>query len=458
MELGSSSSISSAAARPLQDVASLLVDAQQSISQLHQSRQPFNVIANHIKVRRQTNIRLPDAKDPFFDEKKKPAGHVNAELIPKLQQPQIHDPHRFGTKHPIKPGHAYVSAEIVGEDGKPYAPRKQWKGISDEPETFRSPFAKFIHPPKVGSSADVVNVDPNTKLTEVEQKAVAALQLRLKSLLDRLGANIVWDHTLVANRRLISEFDAIKTESRTLMEEYELRTGVKTIAWQLQENDVNGLTVPLGRATDIHFANQPELASRPLQRKGSHKTPTMTKQQLKSLAVQHGVTPPQPQEQLVNVAWKKQADGVVKAKVNLEVVDSKVNKKGKPNVSSRVPLPGKVYKSGKVGSPSRAVQIDVVAPAHEQLNRYKNMAAPPSKEEMAKARRAEKKEDIKRAQLKKAAAKKAEKKSIQKAAKKAVKKALKKAAKRSAKKAAAAKAPKKALLEIQVDSAPRINL
>lgn len=385
MEVGSASSISESAARPLQDVAQLLVEANRNIQQLHQSRREYNVVANKIKVRRHTHIHLPDyagiaaaaaAKEAAL--KKKSAGVVNATLIPRLEQPQIHDPHRFGTKHPIKPGRKYVSAQIVGEDGKPYAPRKQWKGIEDEPETFRSPFAKFIHPPKVGSSADVVNIDPNTKLTGIERKSIESLQLRLKNLLDRLGANIVWDHTPVANRRLISEFEAIKTEARTLMEEYELRTGVKTIAWQLQENDIKGLTPPLGRVTDIHFANQPELASRPLQRKGSHKTPTMSKEQIEELKVKHGVAPVKPKEQLVDVAWKMQKDGVVKAKVNLNVVDSKVPVVGQePNLASRLPVPGKKYKSGKVGAPSSPVTIDVVAPAHELLQRNRGMAKAP---------------------------------------------------------------------------------
>lgn len=379
MEVGAASSISTEAARPMQDVAQLLVEANRSIQRLTQSRRPYNVVTNHIKVRRNTRLNLNPTTTTVV---KKPAGHVNAELIPQLQQPQIHDPHRFGTKHPIKEGHAFVSAEIVGEDGKPYAPRKQWKGISDEPETFRSPFAKFIHPPKVGSSADVVTVDPNTKLTKLESMSIASIQLRLKNLLDRLGANIVWDHTPVANRRLITEFDNLKTESRTLMEEYELRTGVKTIAWQLQENDIKGLTVPLGAVTDIHFQNQPELGSRILQRPGSHKTPVMTEKQIRALSVEHGVTPPAPQEQLVNVAWKQQADGVVKAKVNLKVVDSKVPvPNAPPNMASRKTVPGKKFKSGKVGSPSKAVQIDVVAPAHERLNRNRDMAAEPKVEE-----------------------------------------------------------------------------
>ena len=387
MEVGAASTISTEAARPLQDAAALLVEAKRSIDRLTQSTRSYNVVANHIKVRRNTHLNFnksPAERAAEEAKKQKATGHVNAELIARLQQPQIHDPHRFGTKHPIKAGHAFVSAEIVGEDGKPYAPRAQWKGIADEPETFRSPFAKFIHPPKVGSSADVENKDPNTKLNEIEAKSIASIQLRLKNLLERLGANIVWDHTPVANRRLIQEFENLKTESRTLMEEYELRTGVKTIAWQLQENDIKGLTVPLGRVTDIHFQNQPELGSRVLQRPGSHKTPVMSDAQIRELQVQHGVTPPAPQEQLVHVAWKKQADGVVKAKVNLKVVDSKVPvKNAEPNMASRETVPGKKFKSGKVGSPSQAVHIDVVAPAHERLNRNRGMAGEPVKKENA---------------------------------------------------------------------------
>lgn len=370
MEVGSASSISSSAARPLQEVAQLLVEAKQNLNRLRRSRQAVSVVHSHIHIHHRR--RAP-----------KPKGHVMAQLVAPLSQPTIHDAERFGTKHPIRPGRAYVSAEIVGEDGKPYAPRKQWKGITDnDPPQFRSPFAKFIHPPKVGSSADVVNTDPNTALTPIERKTINSLQLRLKRVLDKLGANIVWDHTNVKNRKLIAEFDALKVESRTLMEEYELRTGVKTIAWQLQDHDFRGLAEPNAKVTDIHFAESPQLAGRPLQRPGDRKgPPPPTAAQLAAAAqlanpeAAAAAAKPKPKEQRVNVSWKRGKDGQVKAKVNLRVVNSKVpSVPGPPNLHSRETVPGTKYPSGRTGSPSAAVQIDVVAPVEEELKRNKNIA------------------------------------------------------------------------------------
>lgn len=379
MEVGATSTINMAADRPLQEVAQLLVEAHKNIAALGQSRQPFQLLSNHIKVKRNTQLNLAKKKKKAA---KKP-GKINAQLVSALQQPTIHDSQRFGTKYPIRQGRDFVSAEIVGEDGKPYAPRKQWKGISVDNPVFRSPFAKFIHPPKVGSSADVVNKDPNTKLTKVELKTVVSLQARLKRVLDKLGANIVWDHTKIANRRLIAQFDALKTEARALMEEYELRTGVKTIAWQLADADINGLTTPRGGVTDIYFAKSPELAGRLLQRKNSRRAPLpLSDEELKALQEEHGVDStgkgklPDKKEAVVNVAWKKGEDGVVKAKVNLEVVKSKVpDVLTPPNLKSRPEVAGKVYPSGRVGSPSKAVQIDVVAPTGAELKRQFGMAA-----------------------------------------------------------------------------------
>ena len=55
----------------------------------------------------------------------------------------------------------------------------------------------------VGAAADVSNKDQNTRLTPLELQRVNSLQLRLKTVLDQLGANIVWDHTKVKNRRLL---------------------------------------------------------------------------------------------------------------------------------------------------------------------------------------------------------------------------------------------------------------
>jgi hypothetical protein len=304
---------------------------------------------------------------------------VTAELIASMQQPVIHDSERSGTKFPIKTGHQWVSAAIVGEDGKPYVPRKQ-SGVEDDPETFPSPFAKYIHPPSVGSSADVVNKDGNTNLTPVELKAVNGLQLRLKSMLSQLGNNMIWDHSSVKNRRVLSEFEALKQESRTLMEEYELRTGVKTIAWQLQDPDIKGLHVPTGSVKDIYFGKNPELAQRLLQRGRQRGPPVPTGAELARLKLEHAIAtnsvPVKPQEQRVDVAWKKQADGVVKAKVNLNVIDSKVPLVDQPPaLHARAPQPGKTYASGKVGSISSPVNIDVVAPANEMLLRNKMNAA-----------------------------------------------------------------------------------
>lgn len=394
MELGATATISSRAAQPMQDVARLLSQANRSIRRMSHSRQPYNVVSNHIRVRRKTNVQLPPAPARASASKgPRRADHVNAELVEPMQQPTVVHPQVFGTRYPIEQEEReFVVAEIVGEDGKPYAPRKQWDKIEDDPATFRSPFAKYIHPPAVGSSADVANKDGNIKLTDIERRTVESLQFRLRNLLQQLGANLVWDHTKVANRRLVAEFDAIREEAKAMLEEYELRTGVKTIAWQLQENDAHGLTTPRGGVTDIHFAKQPEIATRPLQRKDSRTEPPMLdKAALQALQAAHGLTPEgkpivvPPKEQRVNVAWKKQADGVVKAKVNLQVVDSSAPTLENPaNLNTRVPVPGKVSaKSGKVGPASLPVQVDVVAPQSEQLARAANTAAPPLKVEGA---------------------------------------------------------------------------
>lgn len=391
MELGATAQISTSAAAPMQEVARLLAAANRSMRQLSSSRRPYNVVSNHIRVRRQTAVRLPPAPEAPRKTSRR-VDQVNAELVEPLRQPTVLHPQVFGTKYPVQQTEReYVVAEIVGEDGKPYAPRKQWEKIEDDPATFRSPFAKYIHPPAVGSAADVVNTDPNTKLTDIELQTVNSLQLRLKKLLDQLGANIVWDHSKVVNRRLVAEFDAIREEAKAMLEEYELRTGVKTIAWQLQENAANGLTTPNGGVTDIHFSKQPEIASHPLQRKDSRtEPPQLDEAALSALRTAHGVNEAGkpletiPKEQTVSVAWKKQADGVVKAKVNLKVVDSKVSQPEKAaNLSTRVPVPGKVSKkSGKVGQPSLPVHIDVVAPPNEILARQANTAAPPKKIEV----------------------------------------------------------------------------
>lgn len=390
MELGATATISTQAAQPMQDVARLLSQANDSIRRLSHSRQPYNVVSNHIRVRRKTRVQLPPKPRPSSASTgPKRVEHVNAELVEPMQQPKVVHPTVFGTRYPIEQEEReFVVAEIVGEDGKPYTPRKQWEKIEDDPATFRSPFAKYIHPPAVGSSADVANTDANIKLTEIERKTVDSLQFRLRKLLQQLGANIVWDHTKVANRRLVAEFDAIREEAKALLEEYELRTGVKTIAWQLQQPDPIGLTTPRGGVTDIHFAKQPEIATRPLQRKESRtEPPKLDKASLEALQAAHGLTPEgkpivvPPKEQRVNVAWKKQADGVVKAKVNLQVVDSNTpQRENPPNLSSRVPVPGKVNeKNGKTGPASLPVQVDVVAPQSEQLARTANTAAPPRK-------------------------------------------------------------------------------
>jgi len=388
VEVGSRSTINSAAAGPLQEIARLLADASDSVHQLKASRKPVQVLRRDVTINTQHNIVLKRKQAKKVAKKKK--GKVTAELRARLAQPTIHDEHRFGTKWPINPKKEWVNAAIVGEDGKPYRPRKQWSKIAKENrKNVRSPFAKFIHPPKVGAAADVENKDPNTKLTKVELKAVNSLQLRLKNILDQLGANIVWDNTKIKNRRVITEFENLKTEARALLEEYELRTGVKTIAWQLGKPDFRGLQVPNGRVKDIYFADHPELRTRVLQRRGSRKYPppptaAMMQEAAAAKAAAAGLKPGETamkkQEQEVSVAWRKGEDGVVKAKVKLNIVDSKIpaDPNAPPNLGSRPDVPGKVYPSGKVGSPSQAVDITVVAPADELLSRTaKNIGREP---------------------------------------------------------------------------------
>jgi len=419
VEVGAASTISSTAARPLQDIAQLLVDASNTMRALRQSRDEYQVLSNHVRVRQDAHVTVPAAKP-------KKTEHVNAELIPRMQQPLIHNPNRFGTHHPILPDHEWVDADIVGEDGKPYKARPSF-GV-DEPRQYRSPFAKFVYPPKVGSSADVTLKDSNTRLTDTELKAVNDLQKRLLQLLKTLGSNIVWDHTTVANRRLTQEFEALKVEARTLMEEYELRTGVKTIAWQLFGSDPQGFSVPVGRVKDIYFAKNPELAGRKLQRPGDPKgPPKLTKKQLKESRAYYGEKVKNQQEQRVNVEWKKQKDGTVKAKVNLQVVDSKQPAKDQsPNLRARRTVKGKKLPSGRKLPDSRAVQVDVVAPGDEHLERNRHVADKPKIKRTKGAKKAAAKRKQKRA---KKVAKKVKKVNKKKAAKKASKKKSKKAKK-----------------------------
>jgi len=309
-------------------------------------------------------------------------GHVDAQLVAPMRQPRIHDAMRFGTRYPIDQTKAgWVDAEVVGEDGKPFIARKQYGVVDGEQESTLSPFAKFVRPPAVGSAADVSNKDQNTRLTPLELKRVNSLQLRLKNVLDQLGANIVWDHTKVKNRRLLNEFAGLQAESRALMEEYEIRTGVKTIAWQLETAaDAQGFYAPEGRVTDIHFAANPELAGRLLQRGWQSGPPPPTAEMLRQEQDEKdAASGVRPKEQKVSVQWKKQANGVVKAKVNLDVVGSAIKLAGQaPTLSAKPTVPGTTYASGKVGAQSTPVQIDVVAPADEKLVRNRDVAAPPS--------------------------------------------------------------------------------
>lgn len=387
MEVGSLASVSAEAAAPIADVARLLAEANRSIRRLNKSRQQFNVISNTIKIRKQATLQARAAAGAMAPQAAaaKPvapqiAQHVDAQLVAPMAQPRIHDAMRFGTKYPIDQTKAgWVDAEVVGEDGKPFLARKQYGIVDGEPASSLSPFAKFVMPPAVGSAADVSNKDRNTELTPVELKRVNSLQLRLKNVLDQLGANIVWDHTKVKNRRLLNEFAELQAESRSLMEEYEIRTGVKTIAWQLQTAaDAQGFYAPEGRVTDIHFAKNPELAGRLLQRGFHSGPPPPTKAMLDAeQAEKDALSGARPKEQKVSVAWKKQANGVVKAKVNLEVVGSSIKLPGQaPTLSAKPTVPGTQYKSGKVGRASTPVQIDVVAPANEKLVRNRDVAAP----------------------------------------------------------------------------------
>ena len=389
MEVGSLSTMSAEADAPIADVARLLAEANRSIRRLNKSRQQFNVISNTIKIRKQATLRAnqgnmaPDTVKPQVPE------HVDAQLVAPMAQPRIHDSMRFGTKYPIDQSKAgWVDAEVVGEDGKPYLARKQYGIENGEPQSSLSPFAKFIHPPAVGSAADVSNKDRNTLLTPLELKRVNSLQLRLKTVLDQLGANIVWDHTKVKNRRILNEFAELQAESRALMEEYEIRTGVKTIAWQLQSGaDSQGFYAPDGKVTDIHFAQNPELAGRLLQRGFNSGPPPPTKEMLaQEKEEQDALSGARPKEQKVSVAWKKQANGVVKAKVNLDVVGSSIKLPGQaPTLAAKPTVPGTQYASGTVGSQSTPVQIDVVAPANEKLVRNRDVAAPPSEADQKQA-------------------------------------------------------------------------
>lgn len=395
MEVGSLATMSAEAAAPIADVARLLAEANRSIRRLNQSRKQFNVISNTIKIRKQATLQARAAAGALdasaaAAQTVKPAvpEHVNAQLVAPMAQPRIHDSMRFGTKYPIDQTKAgWVDAEVVGEDGKPFLARKQY-GVDGEPESTLSPFAKFIQPPAVGSAADVSNKDRNTQLTPVELKRVNSLQLRLKTVLDQLGANIVWDHTKVKNRRILNEFAELQAESRALMEEYEIRTGVKTIAWQLQAGaDAQGFYAPEGRVTDIHFAQNPELAGRLLQRGFHSGPPPPTKEMLaQEKEEQDALSGVRPKEQKVSVAWKKQPNGVVKAKVNLEVVGSSIKLPGQaPTLAAKPTVPGTKYASGTVGAQSTPVQIDVVAPANEKLVRNRDVAAPPSETDQKQA-------------------------------------------------------------------------
>jgi hypothetical protein len=396
-EVGSRATISSEAAGPLQEIAHLLVDANDSVRRLAASREPLQLLNNNVRLHTHTNIVLAK-KAPKL--KKKSVAKVTAELANRLQQPTIHDAQRFGTKYPVNQEKAgWVNAQVLGEDGKPYKPRKQWKGIQDDNpmHNLRSPFAKFIHPPAVVAAADIATLDTNKNLTPLERKGVEKLQFRLKRVLDNLGANIVWDHSPVKNRRIIADFENLKTEARALMEEYELRTGVKTIAWQLGKPDFKGLDVPNGSVKDIYFGKNPELRQRLIQRKGTRKYPPPPTEEMKARALKEKLQAEAAKaaglndgmkkaEQAVTVGWRKGADGVVRAKVKFDVVDTKVpNPYDAPNVNARSTVEGKLYPSGRRGSQSQPVSITVLPPGNEALMRTEKEIAKPAETPAPKA-------------------------------------------------------------------------
>jgi len=56
MEIGAESTISLEADKPVQDIAHLLVEAKNNINRLNKSREPYNVIRNHIQIRKHTTL------------------------------------------------------------------------------------------------------------------------------------------------------------------------------------------------------------------------------------------------------------------------------------------------------------------------------------------------------------------------------------------------------------------
>jgi len=273
-------------ASPLADVAELILEAKHRVGHLRAAR-------NGVYMGSLTKLHSQRLSPAKTSETKNCAhgrpGHVQATLVPRVRPVKVVNPNRFGTHNPIESKNA-VQAEVRDRSGRTILPYRD--------NVFPDPNNK--------APADLDTPDNTKKLTAVERAKVDELQRRLHTLLDNLGANIVFDYAPVKNRRITSEFLNIRKETKALLDEYELRTGEKTIAWTLVEPDGKGLQEPHANIPDIL---NPHLPTIPIQRglSGRPWKPT-------PLPVQKPAPEPlrRPREQRVSLRARTFKDGRVK--------------------------------------------------------------------------------------------------------------------------------------------------
>jgi len=284
-------------ASPLADVAELILEAKHRVGHLRAARNGV-YMGSLTKLHSQ---RLEPAKTSGTKNcaHGRP-GHVQATLVPRVRPVKVVNPNRFGTHNPIENKNA-VQAEVRDRSGRTILPYRD--------NVFPDPNNK--------APADLDTPDNTKKLTAVEKAKVEELQRRLHNLLENLGANIVFDYAPVKNRRITSEFLNIRKETKALLDEYELRTGEKTIAWTLVEPDGKGLQEPHANIPDIL---NPHLPTFPIQRglAGRPWKPTPP-----PAAKPIPETPRAPREQRVSLRARTFKDGRVRMVVATETLKSK---------------------------------------------------------------------------------------------------------------------------------------
>lgn len=227
-------------ASPLADVADLILEAKDRVGNLRAARNGVYMGS----LTRLERANLEPAK--VAGAAPQSTETVHATLVPRLRRAKVVDPKRFGVHNPVESKNA-VQAEVRDKKGRTVLPYRE--------NIF--PDANKLAP------ADLETPDLVKKLTAVERAKVDELQKRLRNLLDNVGANIAIDYAPIKNRRIITEFLNIRKETKALLDEYELRTGERTIAWTLVEPDGKGLQEPHANIPDIL---NPHLPTVPIQR------------------------------------------------------------------------------------------------------------------------------------------------------------------------------------------------